>query len=186
MKENLVLKLDDKSGGGRKPNFVGSLSATGRILISYRPRAFALKFFRREISMLLNFRRPSYWVVGFAGLGLLIAGCSQAATQQDSDLGGNGPRNFEKDGELTGNAISSTGEKYSDYNIVTLLPRDAIPAIDNPSFITVEEAEGSYSDDELVLGVEFNGDARAYSTPLLSSHEIVNDTVGGVKIAVTW
>ena len=36
------------------------------------------------------------------------------------------------------------------------------------------------------LGVEFNGDARAYSVPLLSSHEIVNDTVGGVKISVTW
>jgi len=81
---------------------------------------------------------------------------------------------------------SSTGESYEDYEIVTLLPRDAIPAIDDPVFMTAEEADGSYADDELIMGVEFNGDARAYSIPLLSSHEIVNDVVGGVKIAVTW
>ena len=70
--------------------------------------------------------------------------------------------------------------------IITLLPRDGIPAIDNPTFLNVEEADQEYEPEELVIGVEFNGDARAYSIPLLSSHEIVNDTVGGQKIAVTW
>jgi hypothetical protein len=39
---------------------------------------------------------------------------------------------------------------------------------------------------ELILGVEIEGDARAYSVPLLSRHEIVNDVVGGKPIAVTW
>lgn len=73
-----------------------------------------------------------------------------------------------------------------DYQIVTLLPRDAIPAIDNPTFLSLEDADQVYSPDELVIGVEFEGEARAYSIPLLSRHEIVNDTVGGVKIAVTW
>jgi hypothetical protein len=81
---------------------------------------------------------------------------------------------------------NSTGERYKDYEIVTLLPRDAIAAIDNPSFLSVAEANESYSDEELVLGVDINGDARAYSIPMLSSHEIVNDTVGDVKISVTW
>ena len=76
--------------------------------------------------------------------------------------------------------------KYEDLDIITLLPRDAIPAIDDPEFLTVAEADEAYDPDELVIGVEFNGDARAYSVPLLSNHEIVNDTVGGVKIAVTW
>jgi hypothetical protein len=75
---------------------------------------------------------------------------------------------------------------YDDLEIITLLPRDAIPAIDNPKFWTVEEAEGRYQPDELVIGVEFDGAARAYSVPFLSGHEIVNDTVGGRKIAVTW
>ena len=78
------------------------------------------------------------------------------------------------------------GDAYADLEIVTLLPRDAIPAVDNPQFLAVSEADTYYDPDELVLGVEFSGDARAYSVPFLSSHEIVNDTVGGVKIAVTW
>jgi hypothetical protein len=77
-------------------------------------------------------------------------------------------------------------DKYADFEIVTLLPRDAIPAIDNPQFLSSEEADEFYDPDELVLGVTFDGDARAYSVPFLSSHEIVNDTVGGEKIAVTW
>jgi Protein of unknown function (DUF3179) len=77
-------------------------------------------------------------------------------------------------------------EKYADYEMVTLLPRDGIPAIDNPQFLTVSEANEYYDPDELVIGVEINGDARAYSVPLLSNHEIVNDTVGGEIIAVTW
>ena len=77
-------------------------------------------------------------------------------------------------------------EKYADLEIVTLLPRDGIPAIDDPQFIDVAEADDVYDAEELVIGVEFNGEARAYSVPLLSNHEIVNDTVGGVKIAVTW
>ncbi len=75
---------------------------------------------------------------------------------------------------------------YADLEIVTLLPRDAIPAIDNPQFLSVEDADEFYDPDELVMGVSFNGDSRAYSAPFLSNHEIVNDTVGGVKIAVTW
>jgi len=70
--------------------------------------------------------------------------------------------------------------------IITLLPKDGIPAIDNPIFVSVEEADLKYEPDELVIGVNFDGDARAYSIPMLSSHEIVNDTVGGRKIAVTW
>lgn len=70
--------------------------------------------------------------------------------------------------------------------LVTLLPKDAIPSIDNPRFYSTEEANREYADDELVLGVNFNGDARAYSTGLLSRHEIVNDTVDGKPIAVTW
>lgn len=76
--------------------------------------------------------------------------------------------------------------RYDDFEIITLLPPDAIPSIDNPTFHTAAEADDFYEPDELVMGVVFNGDARAYSVPHLSSHEIVNDEVGGVKIAVTW
>ncbi len=97
--------------------------------------------------------------------------------------------------EATDTAVQPQGEPESaeqesptlpKYNIVTLLPRDAIPAIDNPKFLSAEEADQQYDPDERVLGVEIDGDARAYSVPHLSGHEIVNDTVGGVPIAVTW
>jgi hypothetical protein len=70
--------------------------------------------------------------------------------------------------------------------IRTLLPKDAIPSINDPKFASVKEADKFMSPDEMVIGVNMNGDRRAYSVPLLSSHEIVNDVVGGRKIAVTW
>ncbi len=75
---------------------------------------------------------------------------------------------------------------YSKYQIITLLPQDAIPAIDDPVFLSREEADDEYAPGELVIGVEFNGDARAYSINFLSRVEIVNDLVGGVKLSVTW
>lgn len=77
-------------------------------------------------------------------------------------------------------------ERYADLEVVTLLPQDAIPAIDNPRFLSAADANAYYDPDELVMGVAFGDEARAYSVPFLSRHEIVNDTVSGVKIAVTW
>ena len=75
---------------------------------------------------------------------------------------------------------------YLDLEIVTLLPRDAIPAILDPSFISAEEAWEQYLPEEAVLGVSVNGEHKAYSVPFLSSREIVNDELGGVAIAATW
>ncbi len=70
--------------------------------------------------------------------------------------------------------------------IVTLLGFDAIPAILDPKLVTASEAEESMDLDEQVLGLSINGDHRAYSIRMLSRHEIVNDVVGGVPVAVTW
>ncbi len=77
-------------------------------------------------------------------------------------------------------------ERYADLEIVTLLPQDAIPAIDDPQFLTAAEADEYYDPDELVIGVVFGDEARAYSVPYLNRHEIVNDTAGPIKFAVTW
>lgn len=69
--------------------------------------------------------------------------------------------------------------------IQTILPEDAIPAIINPTY----EAAGAAADyraDEQVIGVVINGDARAFPLSTLSSHEIVDDTIGGKPVAVTW
>ena len=71
-------------------------------------------------------------------------------------------------------------------NIVTVLGKDGIPAILDPEFIPGDRAGGQMEPGERVLGVSINGDHRAYPLNLLSRHEIVNDTVGGVPVAVTW
>jgi len=83
-------------------------------------------------------------------------------------------------------ALNDADPDAEGYEIVSLLPKDAIPAIYNPQFVSGAEADEQYGADELVLGVEINGDARAYSIPYLSGHEIVNDVVGGEPVAVTW
>ena len=68
----------------------------------------------------------------------------------------------------------------------TLLPKDGIPAIDAPEYASVKDAGGFMQPDEMVIGININGEKRAYSVPLLSSHEIVNDVVGGSAVSVTW
>jgi hypothetical protein len=65
-------------------------------------------------------------------------------------------------------------------------PPDGIPSIDNPNFISVQEASKFLKDSELVLGLNINGDIRAYPLQILVWHEIVNDEVGGVPVAVTY
>jgi Protein of unknown function (DUF3179) len=71
--------------------------------------------------------------------------------------------------------------------IVTLLPKDAIPAIRDPKplLVPADEVKGVRDSDQ-VLGVNMDGESRAYPISFLSWHEIVNDTVGAVAIAATW
>ena len=70
--------------------------------------------------------------------------------------------------------------------IISLIPKDAIPAILDPQFTSAESVLGRMDDTDQVIGVYINGDARAYPIKTLSRHEIVNDVVGGEYIAVTW
>ena len=83
-------------------------------------------------------------------------------------------------------ATVASEDEERELKIVTLLPFDAIPAILDPEFISAEEASEDLEDHNLVLGLSINDDHRAYSIPALSSHEIVNDVVGGKPVAVTW
>ena len=65
-------------------------------------------------------------------------------------------------------------------------PRDGIPSIDDPKFVSPEAAAGWLADNEPVISLEINGEARAYPLQILTWHEIVNDTVGGTPVAVTF
>ncbi len=83
------------------------------------------------------------------------------------------------------NGTASPGETLN-LEIITILGKDGIPAILDPQFVSGAEAAGQMVDSERVLGVSINGDHRAYPLNLLSRHEIVNDEIGGVPVAVTW
>jgi hypothetical protein len=64
-------------------------------------------------------------------------------------------------------------------------PKDGIPSIDDPKFAPV--AEITYlGKDEPVVGLVVGGEARAYPLRILTWHEIVNDEIGGVPVAVTY
>lgn len=66
------------------------------------------------------------------------------------------------------------------------VPKDGIPPIDSPVFVSLEEAVAGIPGTEPVIGLVIDGDARAYPLRVLTWHEIVNDTVGGVPVAVTF
>jgi hypothetical protein len=68
--------------------------------------------------------------------------------------------------------------------ILTVLPKDAIPAILHPRFVPAQRAQ--VAPDTVMIGVVVNGDAHAYAAMLLNVHEIVNDVVGGEPVATTW
>jgi len=63
--------------------------------------------------------------------------------------------------------------------------RDCIPPIDDPVFVSADQA-GHVRDQDLVMGVVIKGDARAYPQLIMNYHEIVNDTIGGQPVAVTF
>jgi len=65
-------------------------------------------------------------------------------------------------------------------------PKDGIPSIDKPKFVSAEEANAFLNDDDLVLGLYFDGVARAYPRMMLVWHEIVNDKINGIPIVVTY
>jgi hypothetical protein len=64
-------------------------------------------------------------------------------------------------------------------------PKDGIPALTRPNVIPAAAAD--YLDaTDVVLGLELNGETRAYPLLIMNWHEIVNDTLGGVPVALTY
>ncbi len=63
--------------------------------------------------------------------------------------------------------------------------KDGIPALVNPTHLQPSEADYLVPD-EPVFGVEINGDARAYPLRVLDWHEMFNDVIGGVPLALAY
>jgi hypothetical protein len=65
-------------------------------------------------------------------------------------------------------------------------PKDGIPSIDNPKFVSVSEADEWIEDNELVLALIHKGVKRVYPLQILVWHEIVNDEISGDPILITY
>lgn len=65
-------------------------------------------------------------------------------------------------------------------------PPDGIPPIDHPRYVSIAAAARFLAPREPVIAVSIGGRARAYPLEILTWHEIVNDTLAGVPITVTY
>lgn len=100
---------------------------------------------------------------------------------------GEAVRNMDKDTAVVPvHASDEVFEEIPDSEILSGGPgKDGIPSIDEPKFVTAEKA--SFVDgDEFGIGLVVNGEARFYPFQVLVWHEIVNDTVAGIPLAVTY
>ena len=64
-------------------------------------------------------------------------------------------------------------------------PKDGIPSIDNPIFAGILDSN-FMSDSDIVIGLDINGETKAYPLFILVWHEIVNDKVGDTPVSVTY
>lgn len=102
---------------------------------------------------------------------------------------------------LHGTALAGAGERWSyawpntDFSKTTVPleeirsggpGKDGIPSIDDPQFEPLGSLTDAPAGTEPVITVAIDGDARAYPLRILTWHEIVNDTVGGVPVSVTY
>jgi hypothetical protein len=65
-------------------------------------------------------------------------------------------------------------------------PKDGIPSIDEPQFVSPSRAERWLGPKEPVMSLVVDEQARAYPLQILIFHEIANDRVGGVPVAATF
>ncbi len=73
---------------------------------------------------------------------------------------------------------------FSDGDYAQVRRPDDIRPIYAPDFVSAANAD--LPDDELVIGLSINGEARAYPAGILYTRELVNDEVGGAPVVVSW
>ncbi|MCH8049281.1 DUF3179 domain-containing protein, partial [Patescibacteria group bacterium] len=65
-------------------------------------------------------------------------------------------------------------------------PKDGIPPIDKPKYISIEDSETFLEDEDWVFITVFDDEIKMYPQKILVWHEIVNDTFGGQQGSVTY
>jgi len=133
-------------------------------------------------------------ITGFLFLSVLFMfGCSRVDNPTNQIIGGNfGTGDDGGDDTSDGETPPNPNDVKTKWDvpggageiIFGCLGRDCIPSIQNPQFVTPENAT-YLSDDDLVYGIVFRGEARAYPMRILDWHEVVNDELNG-KVAITY
>lgn len=123
------------------------------------------------------------FVLSTAALGVGVSGCLG-----DGTVTGTGPEGGGTGDDGTGpptrelaSPLSASLNGFEDAS-TDVLRKDGIPSIDEPEF----DDGGNVEPNDPVFGVEMDGEARAYPQDILAQHEIVNDTVAGKNVAVTY
>ena len=65
-------------------------------------------------------------------------------------------------------------------------PKNGIPALDHPAFISASEADRNLKATDMILGMDFRGFAKAYPVRILNWHEVVNDDIGEQPVLISW
>ncbi len=129
----------------------------------------------------------TYLIVLIASLLLLatLFGCTRASpTPQPAAIPATPPPQEEYDIKT-----DPSGVKYivdPDKIVGGGPPKDGIPSLDNPEFVTLDEADQWIEDNELVLGITYKGVKRVYPLQIMVWHEIVNDIIAGDPLLITY
>ncbi len=85
-------------------------------------------------------------------------------------------------------ALGASKKKKKENIGVQVLPKDSFPVLNNPKFVDINRAEKKkyVSDNDAVIGIVINDVAKAYQIKVMGVHELANDTIAGIPIAVTW
>ncbi len=116
---------------------------------------------------------------------MLLAGCAQPAPER-SDSTPSPESAAEPEYEIKTDA---EGTKYIVHPAKIVgggPPKDGIPSIDDPEFVSVEEADEWIEDNELVITIIHKGMKRVYPLQIMVWHEIVNETIGGDPLLITY
>lgn len=144
----------------------------------------------------MNFSKPTT-IIGIIGIGIVAAlTLSRIVLRKDFPL----PQGGETKKETI--TISEGGESFTTKEIMVTNgtkhsvaldeilgggpPKDGIPSIDNPKFVSIVEAGKFLNDNEPGIALDMGGIKRFYPFQILVWHEIVNDTIGGKRVLVTY
>lgn len=122
----------------------------------------------------------------------MVLGSFIISAQRQQQVSETGPTSFLKRTETpsdTREIMITNGTKHSvplDEIVGGGPPKDGIPSIDEPKFISIDEASVWLSDEEPGIAFSAGGVDRFYPFQILVWHEIVNDTIDGKRILVTY